>query len=50
MVRQRYEASGWNLDQTASSANPGPIARFSKPECAPDLQPFLEPNLQPSPW
>jgi hypothetical protein len=46
-VRQRYEVNGWDFLELVQTMNAGPIALFSKPEGAPDYQPFFEPNVQP---
>jgi hypothetical protein len=47
-VRQRYEVNGWDFLELVQTQNAGPVALFSKPEGAPDYQPFFEPNVNPS--
>lgn len=46
VVRQRYEVNGWDFEGFVHAQNMGPMALFSKPESAPDQQPFSEPNVK----
>jgi hypothetical protein len=45
-VRQRFEVNGWDFLELVRPQNGGACALFSKPEGAPDNQPFFEPNFK----
>ena len=45
-VQHRFEVNGWTFHQVISAMNMGPRLIFTKPEGAPDTQPFAEPNLK----
>jgi hypothetical protein len=44
VVRRRFEVNGWDFSGVLRPLNAGTRLFFSKPENAPDNQPFLEPN------
>lgn len=45
-VQYRYEVNGWTLRRVISTTNAGQHLFFSKPEGAPDSQPFAEPHMK----
>lgn len=45
-VRQRFEVNGWDFKEVIHSGNKRRTALFSKPDSAPDYQPFLDANVK----
>jgi hypothetical protein len=44
-VQRRFEVNGWDFHRVITAINMGPRLIFTKPEAAPDSQPFVEPNV-----